>query len=216
VSISILYPTNGILDCANIRRGKGFDVSTHLSISAESGIFVGNSFIGADMGREIRSYTSEDKRLAASLFSIYGNYSMVAEKLSFPVRTVTEWQNDEEFNAALAISRQAVTQEHIQRSLNNITLAQVELTDRLTNGDTTIVRGKDGFDVVKTPVKAKDLAVVMSNASQHAQLLQHRPTSISGSIDQRLLAIAETLARAARDAEARTVQGQILVIDQPR
>ena len=161
----------------------------------------------------LRSYTSEDRRLAASLFAQYGSYVEVSDRLDIPISTIRGWQDDEEYTAALVISRSVITQEHIQRHLNNITLAQHELADRLENGNE--VQAKDG-SLVRIKVDAKSLAVIASIATQNAQLLQHRPTSISGNIDARLLAIAETLARAARDAEARTVQGQILVIDQPR
>jgi hypothetical protein len=71
------------------------------------------------------------------------------------------------------------------------------------------MQAKDG-SLVRIKVDAKSLAVIASIATQNAQLLQHRPTSIAGNIDARLLAIAETLARAARDAEARTVTGDVV------
>lgn len=143
-------------------------------------------------GRVCNQYTAEDRRNAAVLFSTLGSLQAVSNATGIPRPTISGWQEDSEFIATLNECRRQLTQEHINRHLQIVEKAQTEVLDRLEHGDHQLTRSGD---VVRVPMKGKDVAVVMAIAQDKAQILQNKPTSISAT-DDRLARIAERLEKA--------------------
>lgn len=157
--------------------------------------------------RQIRTYTAEDRRQAAALFASLGTFQAVADATGITRQTISGWQEDAEFIAALNECRRQLTQEHINVYQKIITKAQETVLDRLQYGDEVLT--KDG-SIARVAMKGKDAAVVMAIANDKAQILQNKPTSISAT-DDRLARIAERLEKAiGQRSKLVSVDGEIV------
>ena len=139
------------------------------------------------MGKGI-IHTDITKIRCAYLYASLGNYSQVARDTSISRKSIMNWAKDSEvWAASLLKARQEISDELLAQNLAIAMAANVQVMDRVENGDYKIT--KDG--TVRLPMTGKDLAVVSGIKEDKSRVAQNLATSVSttsGSIE----AIAET------------------------
>ena len=135
-------------------------------------------------------YTDEDRRRAALEYSLTGSLSKVAERMGIPRKTISDWKNKSEW--WVEVSAKVRHQKEAKILADNeeiIDKAHREIVDRLDNGDVQLVRTKNGVELHKVPVKAKDAAVIRGISDDKRRLSLNQPTAITGnSTDMKTLA----------------------------
>ncbi len=125
-------------------------------------------------------YSDEDRRAAALSYAIHGNVQKVSRSLDIPATTLYDWRNSEWWES-VSIEVRSEKQDEIVAGLGRIVDKAIsETEDRLENGDVYVHQGQ----ITRAPVKAKDAVLIGAVAIDKAQLLQNKPTSISGKSKQ--------------------------------
>jgi len=155
-------------------------------------------------------YTDEQRRAACAEYLIKGNARAVARALNIPERTIYDWK-DQEWWHTLSITIRKQTEDRITSELDQIIeRAHRETLDRLDNGDVQLVKGADGYEERRVPIKGKDAATIAAIAVDKRQILLNKPTSISGKAEglTDLMAQFERLARESRERSEKVVSEQ--------
>ncbi len=135
-------------------------------------------------------YTDEDRRRAALEYALTGSLTKVAKRTGIPRKTVSDWKNKSDW--WVEVSAKVRHQKEAKILADNeeiIDKAHREIVDRLDNGDVQLVRTKNGVELHKVPVKAKDAAVIRGISDDKRRLSLNQPTAITGnSTDMKTLA----------------------------
>ncbi len=135
-------------------------------------------------------YTDEDRRRAALEYSLTGSLSKVAKRMGIPRKTISDWKNKSDW--WVEVSAKVRHQKEAKILADNeevIDKAHREIVDRLDNGDVQLVRTKNGVELHRVPVKAKDAAVIRGISDDKRRLSLNQPTAITGkSTDMKALA----------------------------
>lgn len=123
-----------------------------------------------------------------------GTQSDVAKALDIPQRTISDWMKTDWW--------QIYHQEMVRSSKDEggamfrriMKKSASELEDRLEHGD--LIVDREGNEVGRKPVGAKDLCVIMAIATDKDRVLRGEPTSISAKAPS-LKAAAEEFAKIA-------------------
>ena len=142
--------------------------------------------------RERREYTIDEKIEAAVAWLVTGSAEEAGRLCSMPSRTIRYWMQQEWWEDLL---REA--QGRKQKELDAVWTGLIhriatELRDRVDNGDSVISRNGA---IVKVPVRAKDLSLVMGIAVDKRALARGQATSRTEkvSIDERINKLANKL-----------------------
>ncbi len=126
-------------------------------------------------------YTDEDRRKAALEYSLTGSLTKVAARTGIPRKTLSDWKNKSDW--WVEISAEVRHQKEAKILADNdeiIDKAHREIVDRLDNGDVQLVRTKNGVELHKVPVKAKDAAVIRGISDDKRRVSLNQPTAITG------------------------------------
>ena len=155
-------------------------------------------------------YTDEQRRAACAEYLVKGNAQAVANSLGIPHTTILDWKNKEWWHT-LTVQLRGQTEDRITSELDQIIeRAHRETLDRLDNGDVQLVKGADGYEERRVPIKGRDAATIAAIAVDKRQILLNKPTSISGRAEgmSDLMAQFERLARESRDRAEKVVSEQ--------
>ena len=126
-------------------------------------------------------YSDEDRRRAALEYSLTGSLSKVAKRMGIPRKTISDWKNKSEW--WVEVSAKVRHQKEAKILADNeeiIDKAHREIVDRLDNGDVQLVSTKNGVELHRVPVKAKDAAVIKGISDDKRRLTLNQPTAITG------------------------------------
>ena len=124
-------------------------------------------------------YTDEDRRRAVLEYALTGSFTKVAKSMGIPRRTINDWKQSEWWDEMDAAVRHEKNDQILAKNEEILDLAQRELVERLENGDTQLVRTKDGVKKHRVPVKAKELGIIGGIAFDKRQIGLNQPTFIS-------------------------------------
>jgi len=144
----------------------------------------------SDLVGQGSKYTDEDRRKVALEYSLTGSLSKVAKRTGIPRKTISDWKNKSDW--WVEVSAKVRHQKEAKILADNeevIDKAHREIVDRLDNGDVQLVRTKNGVELHRVPVKAKDAAVIRGISDDKRRLSLNQPTAITGkSVDMKALA----------------------------
>ena len=146
-------------------------------------------------------YSDEDRRTAIALYAVHGSMQPVSKSMGIPDRTLDDWKKQEWFVAELATVRDQLNDGLISKYQAIADRALSESMDRLEHGDEVFVNGVKE----RIKVKGKDAATIAAIATDKAQLLQAKPTSIKGDSTSGIRAALEEFAQAALEQREKAV-----------
>lgn len=118
-------------------------------------------------------YRDEKKVEAATLYAVLGKVKETSELTGVPEQRLREWLRDDWFCAIIEEVREENNQKLDAKFTEIVETALEGLNDRLKNGDHVMSpRG----EVTRMPVKAKDLASIVSGQLEKRELLRGKPT----------------------------------------
>ena len=123
------------------------------------------------------SYTDDQRREACLLYSITGVMTRVSSALNIPIQTLYGWKNHSDWWPTLIEEVRLEKEDHIKANLTQIVeLSTANTIERLEKGDVQYVQGKRKL----VPMKGKESMVITGIGVEKLQLLNNRPTAISG------------------------------------
>lgn len=136
------------------------------------------------------AWSDEKRWQAVTEFVNTGNLYEVHRVCRIPYPTLKVWKNEEWFKEAIK-EVQAQLDEGKDSKYNKILTTTIDgIQDRLENGD-HILDSKTG-EVIRIPVKLKDLNRTLKDVQEQQNLIRHKPTKIveSASLEDKLLKLA--------------------------
>ena len=122
-------------------------------------------------------YTDEDRRRAVLEYSLTGSLTKVASRTGIPRKTLSDWKNKSdwwvEVIAKVRHQKEAIIRANDEEVIDK---AHREIVDRLDNGDVQLVRTKNGVELHRVPVKAKDAAIIKGISDDKRRLSLNQPT----------------------------------------
>jgi len=123
-------------------------------------------------------HTRTDRYKAAAALVATGNSKAASRESGIPASTIRHWfQNDDDF---LLMCQEIKTEfgEKIKYKFAEIINESADQTlDRLQNGD--VIRDSKTGEMIRVPVKAKELAIIGAVAFDKLRLAENQPTSIT-------------------------------------
>ncbi len=127
-------------------------------------------------------YSDTDRIRVALCYLVRGSGQKVANDTGIPRRTISQWIAEPWWDELLTELRQQNEPEFQAGFRENIKLALGAVKDRLENGETKLVKGKDGEYVErKVPVGAKDAMIISGISFDKLRLSRGDPTTITTS-----------------------------------
>jgi len=120
-------------------------------------------------------FTDEEKLNAVCVYAVSGNARRTAELTSIPEATIRGWKQTQWWNEIMSRVHDEQDEELNSKLTNLVDKAVEAVNDRIDHGDYLydLKRGQ----LVRVPVKAKDLTVVTAIAIDKRELLRGKPTS---------------------------------------
>jgi len=151
----------------------------------------------------------EDRYKAAAALVATGNSKAASRESGIPASTIRHWsQNDDDFQMMCQEIRIEFG-EKIKIKLAEIIDKSADQTlDRIRNGD--VIRDPKTGELVRVPIKGRDLAIIGAVAFDKHRLILNQPTSItqlSGGLDA-MVEKFEAIADAYNERQARVVAVQ--------
>ena len=152
----------------------------------------------------------EDRYKAAAALVATSNSKAASRESGIPASTIRHWtQNDDDFQMMCQEIRTEFG-EKIKIKLAEIIDKSADQTlDRIRNGD--VIRDPKTGELVRVPIKGRDLAIIGAVAFDKHRLILNQPTSItqsSGGLDA-MVEKFEAIADAYNERQARVVAVQI-------
>lgn len=116
---------------------------------------------------------------AATVYAVTGDVEKTAELTKVPSRHLRKLIKTDDFKEIIKEIREENAEKFTAGFSEIVEKAQKELVDRIENGDTVLSKGKQ----VQVPMKGKDLAAIASQHFDRLQVIQGKPTAISGKMD---------------------------------
>ena len=152
----------------------------------------------------------EDRYKAAAALVATGNSKAASRESGIPASTIRHWsQNDDDFQMMCQEIRIEFG-EKIQSKLAEIIDESADQTlDRIRNGD--VIRDPKTGELVRVPIKGRDLAIIGAVAFDKHRLILNQPTSITQSSSglDAMVKKFEAIADAYNERQARVVAVQI-------
>ena len=137
------------------------------------------------------TYSEEQKLKTVAVFASCGTQEKTSQLTGIPSTTVYYWTKTEWWQAALEKIR-VENRQRLNSELTAILFSSLEQArERLDNGDVTVL--KDG-EIVRHPIKARDLTLMAAIMFDKRQILNNSPTSITHS-ESRLVGLADRLSK---------------------
>ena len=151
----------------------------------------------------------EDRYKAAAALVATSNSKAASRESGIPASTIRHWtQNDDDFQMMCQEIRTEFG-EKIKIKLAEIIDESADQTlDRIRNGD--VIRDPKTGELVRVPIKGRDLAIIGAVAFDKHRLILNQPTSItqsSGGLDA-MVKKFEAIADAYNERQARVVAVQ--------
>ena len=151
----------------------------------------------------------EDRYKAAAALVATSNSKAASRESGIPASTIRHWtQNDDDFQMMCQEIR-TVFGEKIKIKLAEIIDASADQTlDRIRNGD--VIRDPKTGELVRVPIKGRDLAIIGAVAFDKHRLILNQPTSITQSSSglDAMVKKFEAIADAYNEKQARVVAVQ--------
>lgn len=123
------------------------------------------------------SYSDADRQRAAAAVVSSGTSKAAGKVCGVPASTIRHWRHNDEGFQRMCAELEAEFGEQLRAEIaGNIGLASRELRDRLENGD--VVFHPKTSDLVRTPMRGKDVAVVLGICFDKLRVLEGQPTKI--------------------------------------
>ena len=151
----------------------------------------------------------EDRYKAAAALIATGNSKAASRESGIPASTIRHWsQNDDDFQMMCQEIRTEFG-EKIKIKLAEIIDESADQTlDRIRNGD--VIRDPKTGELVRVPIKGRDLAIIGAVAFDKHRLILNQPTSITQSSSglDAMVKKFEAIADAYNERQARVVAVQ--------
>lgn len=151
-------------------------------------------------------YTDEQRRQAVVAYQVLGNLRELERQTGIPNETLGAWKRSDWWNE-LAAQVNAEVRDEITASLTRAVQTSIKhVEDRLANGDTVVSKG----ELVRIPVRCRDLAVTTAILFDKRQLLMNQPTAIreGGGLADFAARLVQAFAESQRSNE-RLVEGSV-------
>ena len=137
------------------------------------------------------TYSHEQRMKTVAVFASCGTQQKTAALTGIPATTIHTWTKSEWWQAALEHIR-IENRSRLNGELTAILFGGLEQArERLDNGDVTVL--KDG-EIVRHPIKVRDLTLMAAIMFDKRQILNNSPTTITQS-DTRLVGLADRLSK---------------------
>ncbi len=124
-------------------------------------------------------YSHADIIRAATSYLVHGSIQKVATEIGIPRRTISGWKNSDWWVQLSAEISHGKEPEFLAAFKENARLALRCVKDRLENGDTKLVKGKEGDYVErKVPVGARDAMIIAGISYDKLRLERGDPTAL--------------------------------------
>ena len=155
----------------------------------------------APIKRTERTYTQQQREEVAAVYLTTASLRKTSELTRVAYATIQDWTKQDWWAPAVDRIRSQYQEELEARISSALFKALDQLDDRLNNGDVSVT--KHG-DVVRHPVRARDLGIISSILFDKRQIIRHQPTSITAS-DSRLQTLADKLAQLGAPKPVQTI-----------
>jgi len=125
-----------------------------------------------------KNYTREDRYKAAALYVATGNSEAVSRETGIPGSTIRHWiQHDGDFQLICQEYQAECGEKWRYKYAQIIDETTEQILDRIRNGD--FVRDTKTGELIKVPVKAKELTIIEAIHFDKLRLLESQPTKIT-------------------------------------
>ncbi len=123
-------------------------------------------------------HTRTDRYKAAAALVATGNSKAASRESGIPASTIRHWsQNDDDFQMMCQEVRTEFGEKIKFKLAEIIDESADETLDRIRNGD--VIRDTKTGELVRVPVKARDLSIIGGVAFDKLRLAENQPTSIT-------------------------------------
>ncbi len=141
------------------------------STNTHSTALAGYTFPGSKYGNQ--------KRIEAAVYYlVHGSLTKTSKACHIPITTLYDWKQTEWWPSLTEQVRNEKEVEFQAGFTRVVEAATKEIEDRLEHGDVKLVKTKDGYELRRVPVSAKDAAVVAAIAYDKLRLSLNLPTAI--------------------------------------
>lgn len=128
-----------------------------------------------NMGKGMYGVPDTKRIEVATLYAVLGHTGKVAEISGIATTTISKWRKEEWFIQLLDDIRNENNDKIDVKFTESISKALDLIDDRLENGDSYLTKSGE---LVKVPVKIRDLALVAAINIDKRQILRNKPTQI--------------------------------------
>ncbi len=122
-------------------------------------------------------YTREDRYKAAAALVATGNSKAASRESSIPASTIRHWaHHDDDFQMMCQEIRTEFGEKIKHKLAEIIHESANETLDRVINGD--VIRDTKTGELVRVPIKGRDLAIIGGVAFDKLRLAENQPTNI--------------------------------------
>lgn len=152
---------------------------------------------------------------AVYTFMETGSPTKVSNATGVPRGTVRHWITCSWFQEALEVARSDAQLRLDGKITGCLDKAAEKLVDRIENGDIERVKGEEGWEEVRTPMKGRDLAYSMKGLYEIRALVRGGAPSQKekSSLDERLEKIVGAMEKIAKTRVGEVVDGEITEIN---
>ena len=122
-------------------------------------------------------YTREDRYKAAAALVATGNSKAASRESGIPASTIRHWShNDDDFQLMCQEIRTEFGEKIKYKFAEIISESANQTLDRIRNGD--VIRDPKTGELVRVPIKGRDLAIIGGVAFDKLRLAENQPTNI--------------------------------------
>ncbi len=122
-------------------------------------------------------YTREDRYKAAAALVATGNSKAASRESGIPASTIRHWsRNDDDFQLMCQEIRTEYGEKIKYKFAEIISESANQTLDRIRNGD--VIRDPKTGELVRVPIKGRDLAIIGGVAFDKLRLAENQPTKI--------------------------------------
>lgn len=152
-------------------------------------------------------YNPKVKVKACAYYMVYGNAAKVSKLINIPAHTIRKWKSEAEWWQPTLQWLRKQKQDELDSMLTTVIHSAVnEIHDRLKGGDYVLHRGQ----IIRVPVKAKDMAYIAHNIFDKRALLRGDVTSVSGKTVSNLEEIQQQLKKTLEQAKEKDVVATVI------
>jgi len=163
----------------------------------------------ARMAKRRKQHSEEDRIKAATVYAITGKASETERITGIPALTIRQWKTKEWWPRIIERIREEKDDEFDVKFTQIVDKTVTQLNDRLDNGD--YVYDNHTGQLIRQPIKGKDLGVITSIYVDKRELLRGKATVTldQASMKDRLDRIADDVRRLAAGS-ANIIEGEII------